>query len=127
MLQESGSPVCSEGDSADAGWREGIAEQGRPWGQAGGGGGVLVLKGPEKQHPDRKKAGSECGGPRGQALEEEVTPCPMGMSGPNIGSGQGVLVKGCHRDMGKSSLRSLDLRWEEEESQDGKARGWGAV
>lgn len=93
----------------------------------GGGVGGLVLKGPEKQHPDRKKAGSEGGGPKRQALEEDVTPCPMGMSGPNIGSGQGVLVKGCHRDMGKSSLRSLDLRWEEEESQDGKARGWGAV
>lgn len=91
------------------------------------GGGGLVLKGPEKQHPDRKKADSEGGGPRGQALKEEVTPCPMGMSGPNIGSGQGVLVKGCRRDMGKSSLRSLDMRWEEEESQDGKARGWGAV
>ena len=30
------------------------------------------------------------------------------MSGPNIGPGQGVLVKGCHRDTGKSSLRSLD-------------------
>lgn len=113
-------PVCSEGDLTDACWREGFAEQGRPWRG-------LVLKGPEKQHPDRKKAGSEGGGPRGQALEEEVTPCPMGMSGPDIGSGQGILAKGCHRDMGKSSLRSLDLRWEEEESQDGKARGWGAV
>lgn len=49
------------------------------------------------------------------------------MSGPNIGLGQGGLVKGCHRDIGKSSLRSLDLRWEEEESQDAKARGWGAM